>query len=194
MLVNNDIYSRLLAGESMEDIMEDLTAQANEAQARYDEFKRLEEERLKLEEAERKMREAAEREAKNAAKREQLTDIITSTLYFCAEFYPSLGITTEEVDDMSDETIDALVELFLMLLDMEVAQKASKPLRTTMKLGPMTFPFRAPKATIAEDIERGLRSTSNTMDEATVQDVLKDAPVNKPTTDDIFASFFKTFM
>jgi hypothetical protein len=137
------------------------------------------------------MREDAEREAKNAIKRGQLTDIITDTLYFCAEFYPSLGITTEEVDNMSDEAVDALVELFLMLLDLEVAQKTRKPLRTSMKLGPMTFPFHAPKATIAED---GLRSTSNTMDEAAVQDVLKDAPVNKPTTDDIFASFFKTFM
>ena len=177
---NNDIYSRLLAGESMEDIMEDLTAQANEAQTRYDEFKRLEEERLRLEEAERKMREAAEREAKNAAKREQLTDIITSTLHFCAEFYPSFGITTEEVDSMSDETVNALAELFLMMLDMEAAKKTPNPLRATMKLGPMTFPCRAPKATL----ERGLRSTSNTMDEVDT----------KPSNDDIFASFFKNFM
>lgn len=189
-MTNNDIYSRLLAGESMEDIMGDLTAQANEAQERYKEFKRMEEERLRLEEAERKIREDAEREAKNAAKREQLTDIITSTLHFCAEFYPSLGITTEEVDNMSDETVDALAELFLMMLDMETAKKTRNPLRTAIKLGPMTFPFHAPKATL----ERSLRSTSNTMDEAAVQDVLKDAPVNKPTTDDIFASFFKTFM
>lgn len=173
MLDNNDIYSRLLAGESMEDIMEDLTAQANEAQTRYEEFKRLEEERLRLEAAERKIREDAEREAKNAAKREQLADIITDTLRFCAEFYPSLGITTEEVDDMSNETIDALAELFLMMLDMETTKKARNSLRTTMKLGPMTFPFHAPKVTISE---------SNTTE-----------PV-KPTADDVFASFFKTMM
>lgn len=184
---NNDIYSRLLAGESMEDIMEDLTAQANEAQTRYDEFKRLEEERLRLEEAERKMREAAEREAKNAAKREQLTDIITSTLHFCAEFYPSLGITTEEVDSMSDETVDALVELFLMMLDMETTKKTRESLRTSMKLGPMTFPFHAPKATISE-------AKNDTVKETATQNVLKDAPVHKPTADDVFASFFKTFM
>lgn len=189
-MYNDDIYSRLLAGESMEDIMEDLTAKANEAQDRYKEFKRMEEERLKLEETERKMREAAEREAKNAVKRELLADIITSTLRFCAEFYPSFGITPEEVANMSDETVDALAEMFLTILDLEVAQKTCKPLRTAMKLGPMTFPLHAPKATL----ERGLRSTSNTMDEVTVQDVLKDAPVNKPTADDVFASFFKTFM
>ena len=172
-MYNNDIYSRLLAGESMEDIMGDLTAQANEAQARYDEFKRLEEERLRLEEAERKMREAAEREAKNAAKRGQLADIITDTLYFCAEFYPTLGITAEEVDNMSDEAIDALADLFLMMLDMETAKKTPNPLRTTMKLGPMTYPFRAPKITVSE---------SNTAEPA------------KPTADDVFASFFKTMM
>ena len=173
MLDNNDIYSRLLAGESMEDIMEDLTAKANEAQARYEEFKRLEEERLRLEEAERKMREDAEREAKNAAKHEQLADIITSTLYFCAEFYPSLGITTEEVDQMSDETVDALAEMFLMLLDMEAAKKTRKSLHTATKLGPMTFPFHAPKITVSE---------SDTVKPAT------------KTTDDVFTSFFKTFM
>ena len=143
-------------------------------------IKRLEEERLRHEEAERKIREAAEREAKNAAKREQLTDIITSTLHFCAEFYPSFGITTEEVDSMSDETVNALAELFLMMLDMEAAKKTPNPLRATMKLGPMTFPCRAPKATL----ERGLRSTSNTMDEVDT----------KPSNDDIFASFFKNFM
>ena len=174
-MTNEDIYSRLLAGESMEDIMEDLTAKANEAQARYKEFKRLEEERLRLEEAERKMREAAEREAKNAAKREQLADIITDTLYFCAEFYPSLGITTEEVDQMSDETIDALADMFLMLLDVEIAKKTRN---TTMKLGPVTFPFHAPKVTIDEK--------KNTESVAKAD--------KKPSNDDIFASFFKSFM
>ena len=165
---NNDIYSRLLAGESMEDIMEDLTAQANEAQARYDEFKRMEEERLRLEEAERKMREAAEREAKNAAKRDHLIDLLSETLYFCAEFYPSLGITTEEVDEMSDEALGALADLAIMALDMEIAQKTRKPFPAVM-----TLPFRT-------------KDSKNKEEKVT-------EPV-KPTTDDIFASFFKTFM
>ena len=172
-MYNNDIYSRLLAGESMEDIMEDFTAQANEAQARYEEFKRLEEERLRLEEAERKMREAAEREAKNAAKRDHLIDLLSETLYFIAEHYPALGITTAEVDEMSDESLGALADLALMALDMEVAQKTRNSLRNTMKLGPMTFPFHAPKITISE---------SNATEPA------------KPTADDVFASFFKTMM
>ena len=161
--------------------MEDLTAQANEAQERYDEFKRLEEARLKLEEAERKMREAAEREAKNAAKRDHLVDLISEMLYFIAEHYPSLGITTAEVDEMSDEALGALADLAIMALDMEVAKKTRQPFHASMKLGPMTFPFHAPKATISE-------AKSNTTD------VLKDAPMHKPTADDVFASFFKNFM
>ena len=170
---NNDIYSRLLAGESMEDIMGDLTAQANEAQTRYDEFKRMEEERLRLEEAERKMREAAEREAKNVAKRDHLIDLLSETLYFIAEHYPALGITTAEVDEMSDEALGVLADLAIMALDMEMAQKTRSSLRNTMKLGPMTYPFRAPKITVSE---------SNTTEPA------------KPTADDVFASFFKTMM
>ena len=186
-MYNNDIYSRLLAGESMEDIMGDLTAQANEAQTRYDEFKRMEEERLRLEEAERKMREAAEREAKNAAKRDHLIDLLSETLYFIAEHYPALGITTAEVDEMSDEALGALADLAIMALDMEIAQKTRNSLRTSMKLGPMTFPFHAPKVTISE-------AKSDTVKETTTQNVLKDAPVHKPTADDVFASFFKTFM
>ena len=181
--MNTDIYARLLAGESMEDIMNDITAQANEAQARYEEFKRLEEERLRLEEAERKMRE----EAKNAAKRDHLIDLLSETLYFIAEHYPALGITTAEVDEMSDEALGALADLTLMALDMEMAQKTRNSLRNTMKLGPMTFPFHAPKVTISD-------TRSNTMDETTTQNVLKDAPVHKPTADDVFASFFKNFM
>lgn len=193
-MYNNDIYSRLLAGETIDDIMSDLTAQANEAQNRYNEFQKLEAERLRLEEEERRLREQAEREAKNAAKRDHLIDLLSETLYFIAEHYPTLGITTAEVDDMSDEALGALADLALMTLDMEIAQKTRNSLSTAMQLGPMTFPFRAPKVTIAKDIERGLRSMSNTMDEAAVQDVLKDVPVNKPTTDDIFASFFKNFM
>ena len=187
---NNDIYSRLLAGESMEDIMEDLTAQANEAQTRYEEFQAAEEARK----AEAAAREEAEREAAAAAKRRHMANVIDEILYFMAKHYPSFGITLEDVDAMGEEQWDALADLAIAVLDLEVAPKAHKSLRTVMKLGPMTFPFHAPKATIAEDIERGLRSTSNTMDEAAVRDVLKDTPVNKPTTDDIFASFFKTFM
>lgn len=167
-MTNNDIYSRLLAGESMEDIMEDLTAQANEAQTRYDEFKRLEEERLRLEEAERKMREAAEREAKNAAKRDRLIDIIGELMYFIAEYYPAFGVTTAEVDEMSDEALGALADLALMALDMEMAQKTRKSLHTTL-----TFPFRAKDSKI---------------------EAAKTAEPAKPTADDVFASFFKTFM
>ena len=184
-MLHEDIYSRLLAGESSEDIAAEMTKALNDALDRIEA-----EEKARAEEEARKAREAAEREAKKAAKREQLADIITETLYFCAEFYPSLGITTEEVDQMSDETIDALADMFLMLLDVEIAKKTRKPLHTAMKLGPMTFPFHAPKATIAEDVERGLRSKGNAMDEAAVQDVLKD----KPSNDDIFASFFKNFV
>lgn len=170
MYNNEDIYSRLLAGESSDDIAAEMTKALNDALDRI-----AAEERARREEEERKMREAAEREAKNAAKHGQLADIITDTLYFCAEFYPSLGITTEEVDQMSDETIDALADMFLMLLDVEIAKKTRN---TTMKLGPVTFPFHAPKVTIDEQ--------KNTESVAKVD--------KKPSNDDIFASFFKNFM
>lgn len=173
MLDNNDIYSRLLAGESMEDIMEDLTAQANEAQDRYNEFKRLEEERLKLEEAERKIREDAEREAKHVAKRDHLIDLISELLHFIAEHYPAFGITIAEVDDMSDEALGALADLAIMALDMEVARKARKPFHATM-----TFPFRAKDSKIED---------AKAADPITKMDL-------KPTADDVFASFFKNFM
>ena len=185
-MYNNDIYSRLLAGESMEDIMEDLTAQANEAQDRYNEFRRLEEERLRLEAAERKIREDAEREAKHAAKRDHLVDLISELLYFIAEHYPAFGITTAEVDDTSDETLNALADLAIMALDMEAAKKARQPFHATMKLGPMNFPFHAPKATLSD-------TKSNTMEDAKAADPITKMGL-EPTADDVFASFFKNFM
>ena len=164
MYNNEDIYSRLLAGESSDVIAAEMTKALNEALDRI-----AAEKAQALAEEERKMREAAEREAKNTAKREHLADIITETLYFCAEFYPSLGITTEEVDQMSDETIDALADMFLMLLDVEVSKKNRQSLHNTL-----TFPFHMSKIT----------------------DTAKPAePVSKkPSNDDIFASFFKSFM
>ena len=169
----DDIYSRLLAGESSDDIAAEMTKALNEALDRIEE-----EEKARKEEEARKAREAAEREAKNAAKREHLADIITETLYFCADFYPSLGITAEEVDQMSDETIDALADMFIMLLDVETAKQTHNTLNTAMKLGPMTFPFHAPKATITVD------------EKATTA----EPAAKKPSNDDIFASFFKNFV
>jgi hypothetical protein len=176
MYNNEDIYSRLLAGESGDDIAAEMTKALNDALDRI-----AAEEKARREEEERKMREAAEREAKNAAKHGQLADIITDTLYFCAEFYPSLGITTEEVDQMSDETIDALADMFLMLLDVELAKKTRQTLNTAMKLGPMDFLFNTPKITVTTD------------DKITTTEPVAKAD-KKPSNDDIFASFFKNFM
>lgn len=173
MYNNEDIYSRLLAGESGDDIAAEMTKALNDALNRI-----AEEEKARREEEERKVREAAEREAKNAAKRGQLADIITDTLYFCAEFYPSLGITTEEVDQMSDETIDTLADMLLMLLDVEIAKKTR---HTAMKLGPVTFPFHAPKVTLTTSDEAKTAEPAAKVDK-------------KPSNDDIFASFFKSFM
>lgn len=176
-MTNNDIYSRLLAGETMEDIMSDLTAQANEAQARYDEFQKLE--------AERKLREEAERESKIAAKRDKLYDIIRHTLYFCAEFYPSFGITKEEVDSMEDTAIDVLVDLTIGLLDIEEVRANGKG-KATMRV---KLPFAG----------AGLRSKANTMDEAIKpcdlpnNGIVVESAKKEPTTDDIFAQFFKGF-
>ena len=182
-----DIYSRLLAGETIDDIMSDLTAQANEAQNRYNEFQKLEAERLRLEEEERKLREQAEREAKAIAKHETMVDLINNTLYFIAEHYPSFGYTVEEVDKIDDATIHALANLAIGILD---AEEAGSKRKSAFKVN---LPF--PGA--------GLRSNLPVMDEAIKPCNLPDNGVTvsaattsakpEPSADDIFAQFFKGF-
>ena len=118
-MVNDNIYSRLLAGESAEDIAKEFTDALNTAVEQYEEAerKRIEEETAKAK---------AAREARTAEKRSAMIDLVNRFLYFVGEYYPSFGFTVEDVDAMDDAAIYALADLFIMTLDMEQAMPAKK--------------------------------------------------------------------
>ena len=105
------IYNRLLAGESIDDIMNQFAEEANEAQ------KRLEEER--------KAREAEQ--AKTADRKHELISILNSILSWIARHYPALGITEKDWDD---EDLEVMAGLVFAILNAEVSKKASKILNT----------------------------------------------------------------
>ena len=115
----DNIYSRLLAGESADDIAKEFTDALNTAVEQYEEAerKRIEEENAKAK---------AAREAKTAEKRSAMIDLVNRFLYFVGEYYPSFGFTVEDVDAMDDAAIYALADLFIMTLDMEQAMPAKK--------------------------------------------------------------------
>lgn len=108
----DDIYSRLLAGESSEDIAAEMTKALNEA------LSRIEEEEKARKEAELKAaQDKAAKEARNQAKQEAAADLVSDMLVFCATYYPSFGLTLD--DNVSDEEIKALASMIIMLLDLE---------------------------------------------------------------------------
>ena len=148
----DDIYSRLLAGESSDDIAAEIAKALNEA------LDRIEEEEKARKEAELK----AAKEARNKAKMDAAIDITTDVLTFCATYYPSFGLTLD--DKVSDEEIETLAALIIMLLDVE----AVKP-------------------------RRGLRAKANLFEEAKlpVDIELKNEPKKPMTTDEVFAEAFK---
>lgn len=122
----DDIYSRLLAGESSDDIAAEMTKALNEA------LDRIEEEEKVRKEAELKAaREKEAKEAHNRAKMYAATDIVTDALTFCATYYPSLGLTLD--DNVTDEEIKALASMIVMLLDLE-AMKPRRGLRAKANL------------------------------------------------------------
>lgn len=112
----DNIYSRLLAGESADDIAKEFTDALNSAVEQY-ERKRIEEEAAKAK---------AAREAKAAAKKSAMIDLVNKFLYFVGEYYPALGFTVEDVDAMDDEAIYALADLFIGILDMEQAMPSKR--------------------------------------------------------------------
>ena len=108
----DDIYSRLLAGESSEDIAAEMTKALNEA------LDRIEEEEKARKEAELKAaQDKAAKEARNKAKMDAAIDITTDVLSFCATYYPSFGLSLD--DNVSDEEIKTLASMIVMLLDLE---------------------------------------------------------------------------
>lgn len=147
----DNIYSRLLAGESADDIAKEFTDALNTAVEQYEEAerKRIEEETAKAK---------AARETKAAAKKSAMVDLVDRFLYFVGEYYPSLGFTVEDVDTMDDEVIYALADLFINILDMQ----AMMPSKRTFKLnGADLF-----KPTTAKEVETA---------EAVKRDIFKEA-------------------
>ena len=115
----DDIYSRLLAGESSDDIAAEMTKALNEA------LDRIEEEEKARKEAELKAaQDKAAKEARNKAKMDAAVDITTDILTFCATYYPSFGLTLDS--NVSDEEIKALASMIIMLLDLEAMRPAKR--------------------------------------------------------------------
>lgn len=140
-MYTDDIYSRLLAGENADDIAAEMAKALNDAQV-----KMAEEAARKAEEEAKAAMEKAAIEEKKKMKREMLAELIAEAFVFISEYYPSFGITPEEVDELTDETLYALADLFIMLLDLEVL----KPSKRTLKLNGKNL-FNKPAAKQIED-------------------------------------------
>ena len=108
----DDIYSRLLAGESSEDIAAEMTKALNAALDRI-----KEEERARKEAELKAAQDKAAKEARNKAKMDAAIDITTDVLTFCATYYPSFGLTLD--DNVTNEEVEALASMIVMLLDLE---------------------------------------------------------------------------
>ncbi len=115
----DNIYSRLLAGESADDIAKEFTDALNTAVEQYEEA-----ERQRMEEEAAKAK--AARESRAAAKKSAMIELVNALLYFLGEYYPSFGFTVEDVDAMDDEAIYALADLFIGILDMEQAMPSKR--------------------------------------------------------------------
>ena len=145
MYNTEDIYSRLLAGENSEAIAQEFTDALNAAQV-----KMAEEAARKAEEEAKAALEKAVAEEKKKMKREVLAELIAEAFVFISEYYPTLGITPEEVNELDDETLYALADLFIMVLDIQ----SLNPAKRTFKLnGTDLFnqPTVAPKKTAIDD-------------------------------------------
>lgn len=117
----DSIYSRLLDGESEEAIAQAFLDALNEAKDRYAAEKAAEE--AKAAEA----REKAEREK---SKREDMKGLIVDFLYFIAHYYPAFEIEAADVDMLDDDTLNALANFFLLVIDLE----AMKPTKSRIDL------------------------------------------------------------
>lgn len=102
------IYSRLLAGESIEDIAEEFADELNAAQERYEE--EIERRRLE-EEAAAKAREAEM--AAQDAKVADLTHLLLEAMKFCRTHYPDL--VNDEIEE--DDDMETLARFLIALLD-----------------------------------------------------------------------------
>ena len=113
----DSIYSRLLDGESEEAIAQAFLDALNEAKDRY-----------AAEEA--KAAEAREKAEREKSKREDMKGLIVDFLYFIAHYYPAFGIESADVDMLDDDTLNALADFFLLVIDLE----AMKPTKSRIDL------------------------------------------------------------
>lgn len=149
----DNIYSRLLAGESADDIAKEFTDALNTAVEQFEE-----EEKARKQREEEAAKAKAAREAKAAAKKSAMVDLVDRFLYFVGEYYPSFGFTVEDVDAMDDEAIYALADLFIGILDMEQAMPSKRHFKLN---GADLF-----KPTTAKEVEA---------EEAVKRDIFKEA-------------------
>ena len=105
---STSIYSRLLAGESIEDIAEKFADELNAAQERY--VEEIERRRLE-EEAAAKAREAEM--AAQDAKVADLTHLLLEAMKFCRAHYPEL--VNDEIEE--DDDMETLARFLIALLD-----------------------------------------------------------------------------
>lgn len=124
----DDIYSRLLAGESSEEIAEEMTKALNAAIDRIEE-----EEKIRKQREEEAAMIRAKHEEALAAKRAAAARIVSDLLHFIGEYYPSFGFTAAEVDAMEDDSIRALTDLLLSVLDMEELMPAKRSFKLNGK-------------------------------------------------------------
>ena len=136
----DDIYSRLLAGESSDAIAEEMTKALNDA------LDRIEEEEKARKEAELKAaEEKAAKEAHNKAKMNAAVSLVTNAPTFFATYYPSFGLTLDS--NVTDNEIEALASMLIMVMDLEAARPAKKrelatagklPVKVELKDKPVT--------------------------------------------------------
>ena len=135
-----DIYSLLASGMDASAIAEEFTKSLNEAESRLN--KEKEEARIAEEE---RIRKEAELEAAKIAKREGMANLITEGLFFIADYYPTLGITVEDVNKAIEgeaETVYQLADLIICLLDLQVLEN-KRPKNVDVKLNFSGDPAKA---------------------------------------------------
>lgn len=104
----NDFYTRLQNGETAEDIVAQMTAELNKAEARI-----KEEEQARIEAEKAKQARIDQR----AEARTELSVIIRNFAQWMAKFYPTFGEMPEELED--EETLSALADTIMAIMDLE---------------------------------------------------------------------------
>ena len=130
MFDNNELYNLLATGHSAEDIVALFTTALNEAE---DTIRKEEEAKRAAEEA--KALEAA----KQAARKEDLVMLLRDAEAYCRSYFPTLLGSDQE---MSEEGWNAVADLVLSLLDIEVAKGAATKVQVLPKSKKTKLPVK----------------------------------------------------